>query len=53
VACHAVGAKSSATVAANTLSAIAGVGAMQNLGGSITQADAADMALYLANPAGF
>jgi mono/diheme cytochrome c family protein len=53
VACHSVGAKSSATVAANTLNAIASIGAMKNLNGAISQADAADMALYLANPAGF
>jgi mono/diheme cytochrome c family protein len=53
VACHAVGAKSAATVGANTLRAIGSVGAMGNLSGHITQADADAMALYLANPAGF
>jgi mono/diheme cytochrome c family protein len=53
VQCHGVGAKSAATVAANTLSAIGSVGAMRNLSGYVTQADASAMAIYLANPAGF
>lgn len=53
VACHSVGSKSAATVSANTIGAIASIGAMQNLNGAISQADAADMALYLTNPAGF